>query len=108
MSFWEQGRIKNVSYFKCKILESKFFKFDLYLLKIPKGVMIPAHNDVVENYNHHRINLRIWGDAEHHVEYREPRGWLIIFRPDITLHWIPKPKRTSYFISFGWLTKGTK
>lgn len=105
---WTKGR-KNSGYYKIKLLESKWLKFDVYLLKYPEGSEIALHIDPAPtNYEHHRINLELNSDfsggipvVEGHVKGRAYR-----FRPDIQKHHVTEVVRgTRYVLSIGWLKR---
>lgn len=108
---WKKGR-QDSGYFKIKLLESKRFKFDMYLLKMPVGSYINPHFDQVEGYEHNRLNFilkksKLGGNFytrkyPHNVKYYDNR--IIKFRPDIELHGVDCViKGTRYVLSIGWL-----
>jgi hypothetical protein len=101
MNIWKSGR-QGGGYGKIKIFVSRRYLFDMYFLRIPKGTDIKPHRDPVPTGEHHRINIRLWGDAIHRFEHRDSHAFTR-FRPDIELHWVPVVGRTSYFLSIGWL-----
>lgn len=109
---WEEGR-QGSGYFKKKLLESKFFKFDCYILKYPTGSYIKPHNDRINGYEHHRINIVLnsgflggdfvkWNNEGHTI----PRKRFIKFRPDIENHSLTEVRSgVRYVLSIGWLRK---
>ena len=113
MSFnWEEGR-QGTGYFKMKLFESKRFKFDIYLIRFPKGSHIARHSDPApEGYEHHRLNVKLKRADEGGEFIREYKTWdfryaekrIEKFRPDIQEHYVTKiTKGTRYILSIGWL-----
>lgn len=106
---WIKGR-QNSGYSKLKLLESKLLKFDIYLLKYPKGSYIDVHIDPSpEGYEHHRLNL-ILKKAEKGgtfvLDNVDQIGRIHKFRPDIQEHSLHKIESgTRWVLSFGWLKK---
>lgn len=109
---WQKGR-QNSGYEKIKIFSSKLLGCDFYLLRFPKGVSVPTHTDPVElGLKHHRINLHFGGKNSNCVGQRmyvlgkHTRFWRIVYlRPDTYSHGLPAQNKTSYMLSFGWVTK---
>lgn len=108
---WREGR-QHSGYYKIKVLESKLFKFDLYLLKFHKGARIQMHYDKApEGFEHHRANLVLNDDFEggkfHKVgQENENYGRLIKFRPDKELHEVSEvTEGIRYVLSLGWLRR---
>ena len=113
---WEEGRQKT-GYKKLKLLESKLFKFDCYLLFFPKESFLVTHVDQVKGYQHHRLNIILWRPKEggvfychHHPNQNNLRTARIIkFRPDEQGHGLkPITKGFRLVLSIGWLRKGVK
>ncbi len=107
---WIKGR-QGGGYDKLPIFISQRWKCDFYLLRMPKGCEILRHKDpVTEGYEHHRINLNLNGYTA--PGYRmlvlgKVKRWFRFeyFRPDLYLHSLPTLQKTTYMLSFGWLTK---
>lgn len=102
---WDEGR-QGSGYSKLTLFFSKRFKCDAYILKIPKGVAIPQHVDLVPNANHHRVNITLRGRIRMEVNGKSfcLGDWFSYFRPDITPHSAPAVVKDTYLFSFGWLT----
>lgn len=114
---WQQGR-QNATRDVEKLLIWNKKWFDLYVLYLPKGKVADWHFDVVENKNHHRINITVWGlwrfwfkkQVEffgHKKEYPSFE-WNFPFRfkkfrPDVTEH-KAEIFKNSVVISIGWVT----
>jgi hypothetical protein len=94
---WLPGRISGLEYYKLPIYKFKIFNFgfDCYILKYPKSkwilMSLPKHFDKVENGEHWRLNIQIFGDSMFYVinkngnkKYYPQR--FILFRPDIQEH----------------------
>ena len=109
---WVEGRA-GTGYFKFKLLESKRFKFDAYLLKYGKGAWIPTHTDpAIAGYRHYRLNIclkRAYGGnfyAWHKEVWHWPFQRIVLFRPDVVPHLVEEViKGTRYVLSIGWLIK---
>lgn len=114
---WSEGR-QGGGYLKLKLLESKLFKFDLYLLKFPSGSVVHDHIDPSqEGYEHHRLNiiLKKVNPKKGGVFYTYlPNGlkqrWkvrMVKFRPDITKHGMTQiaPDDWSLWLTIGWLKR---
>lgn len=106
---WQEGR-QGSGYFKLKLLESKLFKFDIYLLKFPVYSYIDWHVDPsVEGYEHHRLNLvlkKAEGGVFLKFGYPETNSRINKFRPDLVRHSVTEvTKGTRWVLSFGWLRK---
>lgn len=113
---WDKGR-QIGGYEKLLIAQSKWLKFDLYLLRFPVGSQVPLHRDPsLPGFEHHRVNITInkpcIGTGE--VFVAGPfkswmNGRIMKFRPDLYFHHMSKVdfiwSRSMYMISFGWLTK---
>lgn len=72
---WVVGRQKDVRYgthyLVYKLFESKLFKFDVYLIKMPQGCYVPMHTDPSpQDYQHHRLNITLKGYLYHHFEQK--------------------------------------
>ena len=108
---WIEGRQKT-GYFKKKIIESKRFKFDCYLLKYPKDSEIPEHTDsaIWPFYEHHRLNIILVQPLGgiFHLEGKPKYGRIQKFRPDLQKHSVSKVLNgTRYVLSIGWCRKKT-
>ena len=114
---WDRGR-QDSGYFKKKLFESKLLKCDLYLLKIPGGVGVPAHVDEAPvGYNHWRFNIEL-GSLKH-TGCTIIRGWynawfqhaeemkfrVVLFNASNVNHEYVAGEKTAYFISFGFLKR---
>lgn len=88
---WEQGRQES-GYFKMKLLESKRFRFDCYLLKFEHGVHVPWHKDPVEGGKHFRLNIYLRKPARGGGSVIAVDRMILetsrfhLFRPDINEH----------------------
>jgi len=114
MLSWVEGRQKT-GYYKMKLLESKWLKFDVYLLKYPTGSSVPLHTDPVKGYEHHRINIvkhaKTGGHFALQEDYSETYGPMMTltkkrfykFRPDTQQHGVLRVFGTRYVLSIGWL-----
>jgi hypothetical protein len=108
---WIKGR-QDTGYYKMKIVESKWLKFDIYLLKFPKNSYVPYHTDDVYGYKHHRINIIRNAKSGGYFYLRKGIGMSSMsrniinkFRPDIQTHAVTKVESgTRYVLSIGWLT----
>lgn len=105
---WTKGR-QSANYEKLTLLESKRFKFDLHIIKVPALENIPEHRDLApEGYKHHRLNAH-FGPGEIWIKLGD--GWIkgtrkfYYFRPDIQTHRMLWEYKPTYILSFGWLTK---
>lgn len=109
---WAPGR-QNSGYQKIKIFSSKWLGCDFYLLRFPQGTGVPTHTDPVElGKKHHRINFHFggynWPGQRMYVLGKHRRIWRFIYlRPDTYSHGLPEQKKTSYMLSFGWVTSPT-
>ena len=108
---WIEGR-QGTKYFKCKLLVSERFKFDIYLLKYPTGSYIDPHTDPIENGEHHRVNVvlnRGYFDGGVFERYYEHKTVFDVhrvnyFRPDLVTHGVTRvTKGTRYTLSIGWI-----
>lgn len=115
---WKKGRsdaTKNLR--KLTIWDKKWF--DLYILSFQKGQNIDWHFDRVENKNHHRVNITLWGlwkfwykkETEFfgHKKTYKTFSWhypfkITKFRPDLTHHKAEIVKN-SIVLSLGWCTE---
>ena len=109
---WMEGR-QGSGYFKKKLLESKLFKFDVYLLKYPVGSYINKHTDPVKGYKHYRLNIslndKFLGGAPN-VEGKciIENNFFYCFRPDLYEHSVNRIEfGTRYVLSIGWLKRDT-
>jgi hypothetical protein len=110
---WVEGR-KDSGYSKLKLLESKFLKFDMYILKFPTGSYVEPHHDKVEGHEHHRLNVIlnkkftggmfcIRREIRNFYLFQE-HNRIIKFRPDEQLHAVSQVlSGTRYVLSIGWL-----
>lgn len=104
---WEEGR-QQTGYMKKCLINSKRFKFDVYLLKYPEGSYIPKHIDsaIIPFHEHHRINLILKkpkDGGKFYINGVEQRGRYFKFRPDVVEHHVTKiTKGTRYVLSIGW------
>lgn len=107
---WYNGRQTATKEIKKLLLWNKKW-FDFYILYFPRNKNIDWHFDTVENKNHHRINITIWGlwrfwfKNKNHIEYFEWQFPIKYkkFRPDITEH-KAEVFKNSIVISIGWVT----
>jgi hypothetical protein len=104
---WEEGRQKT-GYMKKCLINSKRFKFDVYLLKYPEGSEIPEHIDsaIIPFHEHHRLNIELkraeFGGSFRMNGYVKPRR-VHYFRPDLVPHSVDKIRKgTRYVLSIGW------
>jgi hypothetical protein len=113
---WDR-REQPAGYKKFLVLSSKRFKFDCYIIKIPKGCSVPPHvHSVIEGYEQHRLNLMlttpppgcgkfiIYGPSK-----KMFNGKAVLFRPDLHIHEITaiysmKKRDSMYVLSVGWAT----
>lgn len=108
-SRWVGGR-QGGSYMKFLIFQSERFKFDMYLLKYPKGSYIKEHKDPVKKgYEHHRVNIVLNKDfrgGKFVIMGKAQKGRIHKFRPDIYRHRVREIKEgTRYVLSIGWLKR---
>lgn len=106
---WIEGR-QGSGYFKLKLLESKLFKFDVYLLKYPVGSYIDVHIDPSpEGYEHHRLNVILKKPKKGGtfvLDHVDQTGRIHKFRPDIQEHNLHRIESgTRWVLSIGWLRK---
>ena len=83
---WQKGR-QGSGYFKLQLIALSFF--DCYFIKIPKGVSVPRHVDIIPGKRHYRLNIdiikpKIGGVFIGKTIFKLPRITLI--RPDIDAH----------------------
>ena len=107
---WTQGRQKT-GYLKKCIINSKRFKFDIYLLKYPEGSEIPKHIDspILSSYEHHRVNIILKKPkqgGDFYINDIKQIGRFFKFRPDIQEHHVTKIiSGQRYVLSIGWCLK---
>jgi len=113
---WDHGR-QGSGYSKMLLAQSKFFKFDCYILKVPDGVGIPEHVDpAIEGYEHHRLNAILnkpcvgTGQIVVKGPIRKIGERIMIFRPDLYPHSMTPVSyiwsdNSLYILSIGWLRK---
>jgi hypothetical protein len=91
-----------------KLFESKWFKFDIYLLKYPEGSYIEPHIDsaIIPFHEHHRLNVVL-----KHADFggyfclndESQQGRFHYFRPDLVEHGVTTIHQgTRYVLSIGW------
>lgn len=102
---WIQGR-QNTGYYKMPIWVSKYFKFDVYLLKFEEGVAVPWHKDPVALGRHFRLNVYLNKIEGGKLLLRGPsilnNRLFHLFRPDIVEHAMTKIESgTLYMLSVG-------
>lgn len=108
----EKGRQAAV-YWKFKLMVSSKFKFDVYLIKIPKGVTIPPHQDPAPSgFIHRRINLLLnrkprYGGVLYHQDGFDTKASTryVHFSPSEQWHWMSPPSSNIYILSIGYLKK---
>lgn len=109
---WEKGR-QGSGYWKLKLLESKWFKFDMYLVFFPKDSKIVTHVDKVAGYRHYRMNIVLWKPKRggvfhcwHADQSKLQRSRVIKFRPDIQPHGVLRiTEGFRLVLSIGWLRR---
>lgn len=110
---WVPGR-QGTGYKKLPLLFGRLrdHHFDLYLVHYPPGSEVPIHLDPVDGKEHHRANLRLFGEDAFEVLEGEfhllniPKpyrfGPLTVFRPDLLDHAVRRVSRHRLILSFGW------
>ncbi len=104
---WEGGR-QQTGYMKKCLINSKRFKFDVYLLKYPEGSYIPPHIDsaIIPFHEHHRVNIVLKKPelgGQFFLDGELQDGRFHKFRPDQVEHEVTTIHRgTRYVISIGW------
>lgn len=109
---WVQGR-QHSGYWKCRLLYSKFFRFDLYLLKFEAGVRVPWHKDPVKNGGRHfRLNIYLSNPGGGKLLLEEGKKAIFsnrlfhFFRPDEIEHAMTQVEGgTLYMLSIGKVIK---
>lgn len=115
---WEYGR-QSGGYSKLLLATSKWLKFDLYFLKLPKGSIVGEHVDPsLPGYEHHRVNIAVRAARRGGVTMIEDHDTVVDlrsytesarayhFRPDIQHHYVTKVLDGEiWMLSFGWLRK---
>lgn len=105
---WIDGR-QGTGYKKIKLLESKKFLFDCYLLYFPEGSEIPPHRDPVpQGYKHYRLNIFLVKAIEGGIFLCKNTihsfSRFQLFRPDVEEHSVSKiTKGYRLVLSIGWL-----
>lgn len=106
---WERGRQLS-GYDKLLLLQSKWLKFDCYLLRFPTGSGIKPHNDPVPGWRHYRLNIVL--KKAHGGRFICPNvtwRWgqrAAFFRSDIATHSVTEVLQgTRWVLSIGWLLK---
>ena len=106
---WEYGR-QGSGYQKLMLASSKYFKFDMFIIRIPQGVRVPKHVDpALTGFANHRFNFTlkkpdVGGTTFIQGVKQVGRGY--IFRPDIAEHEVSEVLDGELvLISIGWLTK---
>lgn len=104
---WEEGR-QQTGYMKKCLINSKRFKFDVYLLKYPEGSYIPPHIDsaIIPFHEHHRLNIVLknssWG-GDFRINGVVQHRPFHYFRPDLVEHSVDKViMGTRWVLSIGW------
>jgi hypothetical protein len=86
MPKWVSGR-QNFGYWKKTFASFKFF--DMHLLRIPTGIHVQPHCDIVEYGRHYRLNislkLPIYGGVVLGKSIFKTKR-IMFFRPDINIH----------------------
>lgn len=99
---WQRGRQSDHEYYKFPLWYFTIGKwgFDAYILKYSKEGTLPKHKDVIPNAEHHRLNIRLTGDATFFMDGKVVHKRIICFRPDIHSHslWVKSP---TLKLSFG-------
>jgi len=105
---WVPGRQKS-GYHKCLLARSsRFFKFDLYLLRFPEGCEVPPHRDIIKAGKHYRLNI-VLKQAKNGGEFlcSEPiyaSKRIKLFRPDVCEHAVTRVNEGNrYLLSLGWV-----
>ena len=104
---WEQGRQKT-GYLKKCLINSKLFKFDMYLLKYPLGSKIPKHVDsaIIPFHEHHRLNIILVqpeSGGDFYINDEKQKGRFHKFRPDLHEHHVTEiTKGYRLVLSIGW------
>lgn len=108
---WIDGR-QDTGYQRMLFLRSRRFKFDVYLLRFPKGSVIASHVDTVSEGRHFRVNIILKKAIEGghfrcgHCIINRPR--LKVFRPDLYYHSVTRVRKgTRYVLSIGWVRNET-
>lgn len=98
---WELGR-QGSGYWKMLLGQGSWW--DCYLLKYPPGTIIAPHKDPVEGKRHFRLNLVLWGEQTF-GSWTWILNWgrLVLFRPDISTHWVNSSERLRLVLSIGWV-----
>lgn len=111
---WEEGRQRG-DYDKFLLCQSKWLKFDFYLLRFRSGSIVKMHNDSAPvGYEHHRLNITIKRPRDGGVflvykpgsaDYDLVTKRVVHFRPDIQRHAMSRVTGRAYMLSIGWLRK---
>jgi hypothetical protein len=113
---WDSGR-QGSGYAKFALAYSKRLKFDAYILRLPVGTHVPAHNDPSPaGFEHHRVNITLRSAAAGGVtQFENPNGAHTPaprhyrFRPDLVRHSVSRIERGEIWIlSVGWLRKASR
>ena len=106
---WRRGR-QGTGYEKLLLCESKFLKFDCYILRYKVGSKVPYHKDPVKSGKHFRLNIILQrakkggGFLLDNKNY--PSGRVVLFRPDIESHAVQEIlEGTRIVLSIGWIKK---
>lgn len=107
---WQDGR-QGGGYSKLTIWQSKRFKFDVYLLKLPLGSKVQWHTDPAPyGFEHHRINVELRSARRGGHTVFERSGKFQVakrayhFRPDKEQHFVsPVLDGSILMLSIGWL-----
>ena len=112
---WEKGR-QGTGYSKFTLAYSRRFKFDAYILRLPAGTDVPAHNDPSpDGFEHHRVNVTLRAARAGGVTcLHNADGTLTSptrryrFRPDLIRHSVSRiEKGEIWLLSVGWLRKAS-
>lgn len=112
MFCWNPGR-QGGGYAKFPLIVSERFKFDCYILRYPPFFALPPHKDECpDGYEHHRINIRLLGEARYFEEHPDRPWWLnasikriLRIRPDLKTHAVMNGPKWTYTLSIGWLRR---
>lgn len=102
---WIQGR-QDTGYYKMPIWVSKYFKFDIYLLKFEAGVKVPWHRDPAATGKHFRLNVYLSNPGGGQLLLKGDsifnNRFFHLFRPDIVEHAMTEVEGgTLYMLSIG-------
>jgi len=108
---WTPGR-QGTTYETLKILQWKWCKLDMWLIRYKPYGHIPPHNDPApKGYEHHRVNITLRGFKQGVFEVdTEDSNWkrwwrFVYFRPDLYTHSFMNEYKTRIVLSIGKLIK---